>query len=129
MNNLYIPASPTTPEIDFRFDEHTLSMRGESYPENASAFYADIIDAVRTYLKTCENINITVNVSLGYFNSSSTTLLFSLFDALNMAAIADNHVTLNWYYDEEDETILEFGEELRDDFRSLDFQSHLMETV
>ncbi|HEY0297462.1 MAG TPA: SiaC family regulatory phosphoprotein, partial [Bordetella sp.] len=32
-----------------------------------------------------------------------------------------NRVVLNWHYDAEDETILEFGEELRDDFQAIEF--------
>jgi hypothetical protein len=32
MDNFYIEATATSPEIDFRFDQHLLSMKGESYP-------------------------------------------------------------------------------------------------
>jgi hypothetical protein len=39
MEPLFIAASPTSPEVDFRFEQHTLSIKGESYPENAAAFY------------------------------------------------------------------------------------------
>jgi hypothetical protein len=48
-------------------------------------------------------------------------MLFALFEALNDAALAGNAVQLNWYRDEEDDTIQEFGEELRDDFPALQF--------
>lgn len=124
MEHFYLAASPSSPEVDFRFDAHTLSIKGESYPENAAAFYGPVIDRVQTYLAGCDGAAITVNVSLAYFNSSSTKMLFSLFDALNQAAIAGNAVRLNWYHDEDDDTILEFGEELRDDFDALDFHDH-----
>jgi hypothetical protein len=43
---------------------------------------------------------------------------------LNDAALAGNQVRLNWYHDEDDDTILEFGQELRDDFGALDFHDH-----
>jgi len=124
MEPLFIAASPTSPEIDFRFDQHTLSIKGESYPENAAAFYGPIIARVQAYLDGCREAAITVNVSLAYFNSSSTKMLFSFFEALNGAAIAGNHVRLNWYHDEDDDTILEFGQELQDDFDALDFHDH-----
>ena len=124
MEPLYISASPTSPEIDFRFDQDTLSMKGESYPENAAAFYGPLIERVQAYLATCKKAAITVNVSLAYFNSSSTKMLFSLFESLNEAALAGNHVKLNWYHDEDDDTILEFGQELHDDFNALDFHDH-----
>ena len=124
MEPLFISASPTSPEIDFRFGEDTLSIRGESYPENAAAFYGPVFERVNQYLATCKRAEITVNVSLAYFNSSSTKMLFILFGALNDAAMAGNRVCLNWYHDEDDETLLEFGQELRDDFQALDFRSH-----
>jgi hypothetical protein len=124
MEPLFIGASPTSPEIDFRFDQHTLSIKGESYPENAAAFYGPLIARAQAFLDGCKDTSITVNVSLAYFNSSSTKMLFAFFDALNNAAIAGNHVRLNWYHDEDDDTILEFGQELRDDFGALDFHDH-----
>jgi hypothetical protein len=124
MEQLYIAASPTSPEIDFRFDQHTLSIKGESYPENAAAFYGPVIARVQAFLAARHDAAITVNVSLAYFNSSSTKMLFSLFEALNNAALSGNQVRLNWYHDEDDDTILEFGQELRDDFGALDFHDH-----
>ena len=66
-------------------------------------------------------MDITVNVALTYFNSSSTKMLFSMFDALNEAAENGNRVTLHWFHDEDDDTILEFGQELHDDFPAIDF--------
>ena len=63
-------------------------------------------------------------MALAYFNSSSTKMLFTLFDALDQAAQAGNRVELHWYYDAEDETIQEFGEELRLDFQTLTFIEH-----
>lgn len=124
MEPLFIAASPTSPEIDFRFDQHSLSIKGESYPENAAAFYGPLIARVQAWLDGCNEAEITVNVSLAYFNSSSTKMLFTFFESLNNAAIAGNQVRLNWYHDEDDDTILEFGQELQDDFGALDFHDH-----
>ncbi|OLL31915.1 Fe-S oxidoreductase [Burkholderia sp. SRS-W-2-2016] len=121
MENLYISATPTSPEVDFRFDQHALSIKGESYPENAAAFYAPVIEQLRAYLAASNDAEITIDVALTYFNSSSTKMLFSIFDALDEAAQAGNRVAMNWYRDEEDETIAEFGEELKADFQAIEF--------
>ncbi|SAI07238.1 Domain of uncharacterised function (DUF1987) [Bordetella ansorpii] len=121
MDNLYIAATATSPEVDFRFDQHQLSLKGESYPENAAAFYTPIIEQLRAYLAGCDGATITADVALAYFNSSSTKMLFSIFDALDEAAQSGNRVKLNWYRDDEDETILEFGEELQADFQAIEF--------
>lgn len=128
MDNFYIEATATSPEIDFRFDQNLLSMKGESYPENAAAFYAPIVQQLRTYLASREGATITANIALAYFNSSSTKMLFSIFDALDQSAEAGNGVEVNWYYEEEDETIFEFGEELKADFTSIVFNDRPITT-
>ncbi|MFZ6644468.1 DUF1987 domain-containing protein [Undibacterium sp. TJN25] len=125
MENFFIAASASSPEVDFRFDEHRLSLKGESYPENAAAFWGGIIAALRDYLGPhTSGTAITVNVALAYFNSSSTKMLFTLFDALNEKAKSGTPVILNWYHDEEDDTIFEFGQELCEDFSDLTFNDH-----
>jgi hypothetical protein len=122
MENLHIAATADSPEIDFRFDTHELGLRGESYPENAAAFYGTIIARVQEYLAGLQTpATVTVDVALIYFNSSSTKMLFSLFEALDAAAKRGVRVVLNWHHDAEDDTIEEFGFELRDDFPALEF--------
>ncbi|WP_322011803.1 DUF1987 domain-containing protein [Paraburkholderia sp. J12] len=121
MENLFIAATATSPEIDFRFDQNVLALRGESYPENAAAFYAPVMEALNAWLAGCSAAEIMVEVTLTYFNSSSTKMLFSIFDALDRAASSGNRVQVNWYRDEEDEMILEFGEELQTDFTAIQF--------
>lgn len=119
MENLYIAATPSSPEVNFDFAQHRLSVRGESYPENAAAFYGDIIKSLRDYLTLCTDTSITMDIALAYFNSSSTKMLFNIFEALNDAQRAGNKITVNWYHDEEDDTMLEFGQELSDDFTDI----------
>ena len=79
--NLMLPATAETPEIAFLFDRHQLSLRGESYPENAQAFYGPILAAVDQYLRSLTNTAITVDVQLAYFNSSSTRFCWSCLTA------------------------------------------------
>lgn len=125
MNQLYIAASPSSPEVDFRFDERRLSLKGEAYPENAALFWGEIISAVRSFLEEDQTqAPITVDVALSYFNSSSTKMLFSLFDTLDEHAADGTPVVLNWFHDEEDDTIYEFGQELCEDFPNLTFHDH-----
>jgi hypothetical protein len=121
MDNLYIAATATSPEVNFQVDQNLLSLSGESYPENAAAFYTPLIEKLRAYLASCADTVVTANVTLTYFNSSSTKILFTIFDALNQAASSGNRVLVNWYRDEEDETIREFGEELQIDFTAIEF--------
>lgn len=128
MDNLYLAASPSSPEVDFRFTEAQLSLRGESYPENAAQFWGEIITVLRRFLQEETPATITVNVALAYFNSSSTKMLFALFETLNDKAGSGTEVILNWYHDEEDDTIFEFGQELQEDFSNLVFHDHAVKS-
>ncbi len=121
MEKIHLPATSNTPEVDFDFQARRLMLRGESYPESAAAFYGDILESTREFLAGLVEQDVIVEVQLTYFNSSSTKMLFGLFEMLNQAAQAENRVHLHWYYDSEDETILEFGLELREDFPDIEF--------
>ncbi len=127
MENLYIAPTPSSPEVDFKFDARSLSLRGESYPENAAAFYGDIIARLKEFLSGQKDISLEVNIALAYFNSSSTKMLFNLIEALSNAAEDGNQVRLNWFHDEEDDTILEFGQELSEDFPAIAFVTRAIE--
>ncbi|HKE49515.1 MAG TPA: DUF1987 domain-containing protein [Rhodanobacteraceae bacterium] len=127
-DDLFLPSTGSSPEVDFRFSEHALALKGESYPENAAAFYADILARTRTYLATLAPPQaVMVNVALTYFNSSSTKMLFSLFNALSDAAETGVRVTLNWHHDVEDDTMAEFGAELHEEFPAIDFHDIAVE--
>ncbi len=129
MTNIFLAATASSPEVDFRFDERLLSLKGESYPENAAMFWSEIINAVHRFIERDDSqTEITIHVDLAYFNSSSTKMLFSLFDALNEKAATGTPVILNWYHDEDDDTIYEFGQELCEDFTALTFQDHALQT-
>ncbi|MBS1169845.1 MAG: Fe-S oxidoreductase [Burkholderiaceae bacterium] len=125
MENLHISATPSSPEVDFRFAENVLSLRGESYPENAAAFYSGIISSLNEYLNSeVRPQAIALNVELTYFNSSSTKMLFTLFGTLNDKVANGVEVTVNWYCHEDDDTMREFGQDLQEDFPSMKFYEH-----
>ncbi|WJV55009.1 DUF1987 domain-containing protein [Prodigiosinella aquatilis] len=131
--NLHIAGTPSSPTVDFYFDTHQLSLSGESYPENAAAFYNPLITRIQHYLTTIQvtdillDKKINVHVSLIYFNSSSTKMLFSLFNLLNQAAENGLPIVLHWYHDQDDDITEEFGQELHLDFPALEFHSHILE--
>ena len=123
MNPLHIPATASSPEVEFRFDSHQLALRGESFPENAAAFYSPLIAALREFLALPDqDRQLTVEVALTYFNSSSTKMLFTLFDLLDKSAATGRRISLDWQFDAEDDTIREFGEELMTDFHNLEIK-------
>lgn len=118
MENLHIAATNESPEIDFRYSENRLSIRGESYPENAMAFYSPIRASLQNYLEATPG-GIEVDVALRYFNSSSTKIIRMLIGMLNAAAEAGKSAVVRWHHDPEDDMMAEFGLDLKEEFRAL----------
>lgn len=119
----YYAQTTTTPEVNFQFSSNQLSIKGEVYPENANDFFRPIFEKLEGYLESVEDETIDFNVSLTYFNSAATKMLYKMFGLLNDAALAGNEIRLNWYHDEEDVTTQEFGEEMREEFEALKFKA------
>jgi hypothetical protein len=130
MDDLHIPAGHDTPEIRFDFSRHHLSMHGESYPENAMSFYGPIRSSLHNYLEDLPaDASVYVNVGLRYFNSSSTTLIRALIGMLDKTASSGPSISVDWVHDEEDDTMLEFGTDLKEENRSLCFNTISLSTA
>lgn len=123
MDDLYIAPERDKPEINFQFSRHYLSFSGESFPENAVSFYAPVVSALMNYLAATRDQKITVDFALRYFNSSSTKILLNIFRMLDQASSNDNKVHLNWRHDPDDDTVLEFGNDVAADFITLYFEA------
>ncbi|MDD4905347.1 MULTISPECIES: DUF1987 domain-containing protein [Methylobacter] len=124
MTDIYIPATSDTPEINFKFSSNTLSMSGEAYPENGVEFFRPILRQLQSHLTSLNGDAIEFNFQLTYFNSVSTKIFFSMFELLNEYAKAHpNCVLLNWHHDEDDDTILELGQDIQEDFTWIDFNA------
>jgi hypothetical protein len=130
MDDLHIPASNETPEISFEFSRHHLSMHGESYPENAMSFYGPIRSSLQNYLERLPaDSKLYVNIGLRYFNSSSTKLIRALIGMLDKTASNGPSISVDWLHDEDDDMMLEFGTDLKEEHRFLQFNTVIMATA
>lgn len=121
METLEITATKSSPEIKFNAQDNTLSIIGESYPENTSQFYEPVFEWLEAYLEALNDQQVTFNMELIYFNSSSSKALMDIFDILEEASDDGKNITLNWIYDEENDAALEYGEEFAEDMETLTF--------
>ena len=128
MENVKITATDRSPEIDFDYTANIFTIRGESYPEDVTSFYGEIISNLDEHLNAIENGNIEFNFELIYFNSSTAKVLMGLFDTLEETAEGDVDVIVNWYYDEEDDTMEELGEEFAEDLTNAKFNMKKIST-
>jgi hypothetical protein len=114
MEHLIIAKTKHTLEVDFNADTGLLKMSGSSYPENAIDFFGPIINWIKNYITQVKK-PITMNLKLNYLNTSSTKCVLDIFEILEQFYQDGGVAEVNWYYEEEDEDILETGEELTED--------------
>ena len=57
------------------------------------------------------NGNITVNLAFEYFNTSSSKCIFNLLRKLDGINQLGKRVIVNWYYENDDDDMLEAGED------------------
>ena len=122
MENLKIEGTDRSPEVDFNFEDNIFALRGESYPEDITAFYGSALEMLDEHLSAQNGANIRFDFELIYFNSSTAKVLMGLFENLDEAAGNGNDVLITWSYDEDDDNMEEMGEEFGEDLENAKFE-------
>ena len=118
MSELNITATERTPEIQLSAANGIFSMKGESFPEDVSAFYGQVIVAV-DQLASALSKPLTVDVAMVYINSSSIKAMFRIFEGLEAVRKNGQALTITWHYQEDDDIMQELGEDFKDRFPEL----------
>ncbi|MBN2480264.1 MAG: DUF1987 domain-containing protein [Bacteroidales bacterium] len=110
MEPIIIESTTKTPAVRLDAESGILEIKGRSIPENSIEFYKPLVDWLEDYAK--DPVKRTqVNVQLEYFNTSSSKCILDVFKKLESIYKAKNDVIINWYYEEDDEDMLEAGED------------------
>ncbi|HCY46241.1 MAG TPA: nuclear pore complex subunit [Flavobacteriales bacterium] len=107
MESIKLEGTPKTPTVEFSAENGVLLLKGRSIPENSIEFYKPLINWIENYSASAPSETV-LNVQLEYFNTSSSKCLLDIFKRLERVG---NPVTINWYYEEDDEDMLEAGED------------------
>ncbi|MBS1647757.1 MAG: DUF1987 domain-containing protein [Bacteroidetes bacterium] len=110
MEKYNIEGTPKTPAVNFDLAAGLLEIRGRSIPENSIEFYKPVTDLLDKY-GASPKANTTVNVQLEYFNTSSSKCILDIFKKLETIHKGGSSIAINWYYEEDDEDMLEAGED------------------
>jgi SiaC family regulatory phosphoprotein len=121
-----IAATTRTPAVTFDFTQHHLKIKGESYPEDVTEFYGPVFTALDNYLSKLGKGSCRFDFELIYLNSSSAKAVMMLMDKLEAAAKKGAAVEVYWYYDKEDDTMQELGEEFGEDLENAKFHLEKM---
>ena len=110
MEAITIEGTSKTPSVKFDSDKGIFEIKGRSIPENSVEFYKPLVDWLDIY-KESPLKKTVVNICLEYFNTSSSKCILDVFKKLEAIHKAKNEVEVNWYYEEDDEDMLEAGED------------------
>jgi hypothetical protein len=110
MEPINIEGTPKTPSIKFLSEEGVIEIKGRSIPENSIEFYKPLVDWLEAYAKDPLKKTL-VNIQLEYFNTSSSKCILDVFKKLESIHKSKHDVVINWYYEEDDEDMLEAGED------------------
>lgn len=114
---MYIEATADTPMIDLNEKNQTITIIGKSFPEDVFEFYSGVEKWICDYFNKNTNTHTVINFELIYYNSTTTKLIYDFFHYLTQQ---ENHtITINWYYDKDNDFSFESGEELTQEFSSL----------
>lgn len=111
MDNYTLTPSPKTPLMQFNGESGYFEISGRSIPENSIEFYRPVLEWVEEYVKSPKE-ETTLCVKLEYFNTSSSKCLVELFRKLE-SIIDQSKVKVEWHYEEEDEDMLESGQDFQ----------------
>jgi SiaC family regulatory phosphoprotein len=125
-DNLEIEGTARTPAVTFDFANNHLKISGESYPEDVTEFYRPVFNALDGYLATLGQGKCRFDFELIYLNSSSAKAVMMLMDKLEAAAAGGAAVDIYWFYDKEDDTMQELGEEFGEDLEAAKFHLEKM---
>ncbi|MBK6833020.1 MAG: DUF1987 domain-containing protein [Bacteroidetes bacterium] len=110
MEKFSIDGTPKTPSISFDLASGVLEIKGRSIPENSIEFYKPLVDSLEKYAGSPKSAT-NVNIQLEYFNTSSSKCILDVFKKLESIHKGGSAVTINWHYEEDDEDMLEAGED------------------
>ncbi len=110
MKTISLEGSAKTPTVLMDAEAGKVQIKGRSIPEDSVNFYKPIVDWLTEYA-TQPKEETVVDIELEYFNTSSSKCILDVFKKLEVIHKEGNKITINWYFEEDDEDMLEAGED------------------
>ncbi|MFP3859194.1 MAG: DUF1987 domain-containing protein [Bacteroidales bacterium] len=108
MDNLRIEKTLKTPAISFDAKSGKLAIIGRAIAENPEEFFSDVLQWIRDYFQNPQPFT-QIDIQLEYINSASSKYLLELLNLLQEQYQKEVKFDVNWYYEEDDESLLELG--------------------
>ncbi len=113
MEVINIAGTDDTPNVILDKDNAKFEISGRSLPEDVNQFYEPILEWIDGYAEAPAD-KTEFHFKLEYFNTASSKVILDILLKFEEIVENDNDVVIKWHYHEEEEDMLEAGEEYAD---------------
>jgi len=110
----------STPYILIDEEKNYMKFEGRSFHENVVDFFGDVNNWLDNYLAK-DFGSFTFDFEMNYFNSSTSKLLHNMLTKMDKYVSDKKRVIINWITTEDNDIIIECGEDFQEDFSNLEF--------
>ncbi len=114
LGEIHILPTHNTPEFILK-PEGIIKIKGRGLIENKAEVTEQIINWIDEYHNNPAEITYFI-IGFEYINSLFTTVLVSIIRKLSQVILRSGKLVIQWYYEEDDEDILERGEYISSTF-------------
>lgn len=111
MEPIKIYPTRNTPAVLLDAKKGVFKLYGRSSPENSIQFYDPLKEVISNKI---EGDRFDVRIKMEYFNTSSSKCIYDLLKEIKALQRKGKDVIVRWYYEEDDEDMLEAGEDYSD---------------
>ncbi len=111
MESIYVKKTKKTPLISLDLSENIFQIKGPSFSEDILSIYDPVLNWINENLPQLEK-ELTCEFYFTVLNSASHKKIFQILIILNGFMDRGKKIKVKWYYDEDDEDIMEMGEDL-----------------
>ncbi len=104
MNKIIIDAKENSPYMMVDAENYNLTIKGNSYMTNPSQFY-HFLSGVMNNIKVPESKMFEINITMGYYNTSSIQIINIILKTLCTAN--EGKVKISFFIDKEEDELLE----------------------
>lgn len=115
VDRIEITATQSSPSVLCDPEARTMTLSGESYPENTFEFFRPLLVWMEEILDAQSDAPFILDVALSYLNTGSIKSMMDMLDRMDEAHGQGVAVSLIWRCDAENERIVELAEELVED--------------
>ena len=110
MESIILEPTTETPKVVLDKEKSIFEFAGNSLPEDVTSFYNPIMEWIDDYMAN-PNQKTELDLSFDYYNTSSSKMILKILEKFREIHRKGYTVVVNWHYMEDDEDMVEAGED------------------